>query len=119
MDGSRNPLVVKVTDGNNRPVAGVAVAFDSTQNGMFIPVPGTTVYTDITTDVDLVDNTEDTTEALAQTARHPVKRYGSKLIAAAWHKFTISLVLQRVIMMLLRLVQGSSESHQNVRCCRG
>ena len=61
-----DPLVVKVTDGNNRPLAGLAVAFDSPESGMFIPVPGTTVYTN-NTDADLVDNTEDTTEALANS----------------------------------------------------
>ena len=57
-----DPLVVKVTDGNNRPVPGVAVAFASTQNGsMFIPVSGTSVYT-TTTDVDLID--EDRTDRI-------------------------------------------------------
>ncbi len=39
-------LEVKVTDGNNRPISGVAVQFDdgSTSTGTFIPVPGTKVY---------------------------------------------------------------------------
>ena len=43
------PLVVRVTDANNRAVSGVAVKFDETGgagNGMFIPIPGTTVYLD-------------------------------------------------------------------------
>ena len=39
------PLTVKVTDGNNRPLAGLAVNFASGNTGiMFIPVPGTRVY---------------------------------------------------------------------------
>ena len=47
-----DPLVVKVTDSSRRPVAGVAVAFDDNAapnddvGHMFIPVPGTEVYTD-------------------------------------------------------------------------
>ena len=63
------PLAVKVTDGNNRPLAGVAVSFatenQSGDGSMFIPVPGTTVYT--TTNTDLVNNTVNTTEALSNT----------------------------------------------------
>ena len=57
------PLVVKVTDGNNRPLAGLAVAFTSDPaDGRFIPIPETRVYT-TTTDVDLVDDTDNTTVA--------------------------------------------------------
>ena len=46
------PLVVRVTDASasNRAVSGVAVKFDETEtsigDGMFIPIPGTTVYLD-------------------------------------------------------------------------
>ena len=58
-----DPLAVKVTDGNNQPLAGLAVAFTSSQtDSKFLPVPGTTVYT-ATSNVDLVDNTANTTEA--------------------------------------------------------
>ena len=72
------PLAVKVTDGNNRPIAGVAVGFvtnDATSSGgnqAFIPVPGTIVYgsgnvlTQAITDfnaIPLVDNTNNTTMA--------------------------------------------------------
>ena len=72
-------LKVRVTDGNNRPVSGVAVGFASTDPGtpdnasMFIPVPGTVVYrsgselaTTLGTDrnaIPLVNNTDDTTIA--------------------------------------------------------
>ena len=67
-------LEVKVTDGNNRPVAGVAVAFATRTNSvgsaqMFIPVPGTTVYTMIT-DVDLVDE-DDTAKITVATSNRP------------------------------------------------
>ena len=65
------PLAVKVTDGNNRPIAGVAVSFatDATNSvgsgQMFIPVPGTTVYTTTVDGTALVNNTVNTTEARA------------------------------------------------------
>ncbi len=40
-------LEVKVTDGNNRPLSGVAVGFTDTDDGsFFIPVSGTRVYVD-------------------------------------------------------------------------
>ena len=40
-----NYLEVKVTDGNRRPISGVAIEFQtSATNAMFIPVPGTMVY---------------------------------------------------------------------------
>ena len=77
-------LKVRVTDGNNRPVPGVAVGFTSVINPSgatadshrFIPFPGTTVYgsgSSLTTAIalnsppfpDLVDNTADTTRATA------------------------------------------------------
>ena len=66
------PLTVKVTDGNNRPLSGLAVQFTTTSgdNSLFIPVPGTRVYgsgTDLTTTAPgngkYVDNTPDTTLA--------------------------------------------------------
>ena len=67
-------LEVKVTDGNNRPLAGVAVSFtpsDSSPSGStFIPVPGTTVYTMIT-DVDLVDE-DDPAKITVATSNRPV-----------------------------------------------
>ena len=69
-------LEVKVTDGNNRPIPGVAVSFaTTTQSGsdaMFIPVPGTTVYT-ATTDVDLVDE-DDTAKITVATSNRPAPR---------------------------------------------
>ena len=41
-----NPLVVEVTDGKGRALSGLAADFASDATGaMFIPVPGTTVYT--------------------------------------------------------------------------
>ena len=46
-----NPLIVKVTDGKNRVISGLAADFDiasGVTGAMFIPVPGTTVYTDST-----------------------------------------------------------------------
>ena len=77
-------LKVRVTDGNNRPVPGVAVGFTSVINPSeatadshrFIPFPGTTVYgsgSSLTTAInlnsppfpDLVDNTADTTRTTA------------------------------------------------------
>ena len=67
-------LEVKVTDGNNRPLAGVAVSFtpsDSSPSGStFIPVPGTTVYTMIT-DVNLVDE-DDPAKITVATSNRPV-----------------------------------------------
>ena len=49
MRGLEEALAVKVTDGSNRPLAGVAVSFvttaESGSGSRFIPVPGTTVYT--------------------------------------------------------------------------
>ena len=69
-------LEVKVTDGNNRPLAGVAVSFtpstDSPSGSTFIPVPGTTVYT-TETDVDLVDE-DDTAKITVATSNRPVPR---------------------------------------------
>ena len=73
-------LAVKVTDGNNRPIAGVAVSFatvadNSVGSGqMFIPIPGTIVYgsgnalTQTIPDfnaIPLVNNTDDTTTVTA------------------------------------------------------
>ena len=40
-----DPLVVRVTDGKNRAISGLAAAFTSPGDGVFFPVPGTTVYT--------------------------------------------------------------------------
>ena len=41
-----NPLVVKVTDGRGRALSGLAADFTSeAAESMFVPVPGTTVYT--------------------------------------------------------------------------
>ena len=43
-----DPLIVKVTDGKGRAISGLAATFDigTGTGGMFIPVPGTTVYID-------------------------------------------------------------------------
>ena len=72
-------LKVRVTDGNNRPIQGVAVGFTSSDPNaastasMFIPFPGTIVYgsgsiltQSVTSPVlDLVNNADDTTTATA------------------------------------------------------
>ena len=68
-----DPLTVKVTDGNNRPLSGLAVQFTTTtpatNTSMFIPVPGTRVYgsgatlTPSLSNGDYVENTDDTTLA--------------------------------------------------------
>ena len=71
-------LEVKVTDGNRRPVSGVAVKFtkmdpgDPTDGSMFIPVSGTTVYGSgailtMTDPIDPVDDTVYTTTATSNT----------------------------------------------------
>ena len=49
-----DPLVVKVTDGRGRALSGLAAVFDSGATGsMFIPVPGTTVYTKMAAGIEL------------------------------------------------------------------
>ena len=56
-----DPLVVKVTDGNNRPFLGVAVAFASTQKRKYVYTCALVqAYILTTTDVELVD--EDLTD---------------------------------------------------------
>ena len=71
------PLKVRVTDGNNHPVSGVAVGFTATNPtgattaSKFIPVPDTTVYgsgsllTQAISNLTFVNNTTDTTTATA------------------------------------------------------
>ena len=111
------PLTVKVTDGNNRPIQGVAVLFESTDPGtpdddsMFIPVPGTTVYasgTTLTTEITdfnaipLVNNSVDTkpaetikgagTAILVQTDRNGVAQTYFQLSSAIGaHRVTATL----------------------------
>ena len=59
-----DPLVVSVKDGKNRPISGLAAMFDTEATGaMFIPVPGTTVYT---TDTGALTDT--LTDAITETA---------------------------------------------------
>ena len=74
MPGLRKPLAVKVTDGSNRPLAGVAVSFatidQSGSGSMFIPVPGTTVYTgDLTGDGDTLARVNNTNTAQITVAQ--------------------------------------------------
>ena len=65
------PLVVKVTDGRDRAISELAVDFDTAEAGaMFIPVPGTTVYIDPTTNA-LVDTIAATTDTVIATSTRP------------------------------------------------
>ena len=77
--GSRleESLKVRVTDGNNRPIQGVAVGFASSDPGspttasMFIPVPGTVVYgagTTLTQDIGSLDKVNNTTDTVTATS---------------------------------------------------
>ena len=72
-------LEVKVTDGNRRPVSGVAVKFTKmdpgspTDGSMFIPVSGTTVYGSgaILTTTDPIDPVDDTVYTTTATSNTP------------------------------------------------
>ena len=66
-----DPLVVKVTDGKSKAISGLAAIFsaENQSTGMFIPVPGTTVYTD---DGALVGTIGDDTVTQTATSTRPV-----------------------------------------------
>ena len=65
-----DPLVVKVTDGKGKAIPGLPARFSAANGstGMFIPVPGTTVYTD---DGALVGAIGDDTVTQTATATRP------------------------------------------------
>ena len=107
------PLTVKVTDGNNRPLSGLAVQLRTTtgSDSMFIPVPGTRVYGSGA----ILTQTQPPVSLIILLRRRPLnpinqrrgQSYSSRLIETVWHKLTTSSVMLQELTKSLRLCKVS------------